>query len=184
DCVLVGIGTVLRDDPQLTVRLVAGASPRRAILDSAARLPLTAQVLGTDAATTVLTTDRSSANRRAELRDAGASVEVVATGNDGVDIAAALERLGQSGVRSLLVEGGAKVITSMLAAGVVDRMIVAVSPWIIGAGTEAVRDLGVSRITDGIRLVNRSVHAVGDDVLLAGDIDPASTDAANGFRDL
>jgi RibD domain-containing protein len=55
DCVLVGIGTVMQDDPQLTVRLVAGASPRRAVLDSTARMPLTAQALGTDAATIVLT---------------------------------------------------------------------------------------------------------------------------------
>jgi riboflavin-specific deaminase-like protein len=171
DCVLVGIGTVMQDDPQLTVRLVAGASPRRAVLDSTARLPLRAQALGTDAATTVLTTERASASRRAALRDAGARVEVVASGDDGVDVTAALERLGHSGVRSVLVEGGARVITSMLTAGVVDRMIVAVSPLIIGSGIEAVRDLGVSRVTDAIHLVNRSVHPVGDDVLLAWDID-------------
>src|SRR5262249_10487110 len=119
DCVLVGIGTVMQDDPQLTVRLVAGASPRRAVLDSTARMPLTAQALGADAATTVLTTERASESRRVALRDAGARVEIIASGDDGVDIVAALERLGQSGVRSVLVEGGAKVITSMLAAGVV-----------------------------------------------------------------
>jgi 3,4-dihydroxy 2-butanone 4-phosphate synthase/GTP cyclohydrolase II len=171
DCVLVGIGTVMQDDPQLTVRLVAGASPRRAVLDSTARTPLTAQALGADAATIVLTTERASEHRRAALRAAGARVEVVASGDDGVDVAAALKRLSQSGIRSVLVEGGAKVITSMLSAGVVDRMIVAVSPLIIGTGTEAVRDLGVSRITDGIHLVNRSMHPVGDDVLLAWDVD-------------
>jgi riboflavin biosynthesis pyrimidine reductase len=119
----------------------------------------------------VLTTERASASRRAALRDAGARVEVVASGDDGVDVTAALERLGHSGVRSVLVEGGARVITSMLTAGVVDRMIVAVSPLIIGSGIEAVRDLGVSRVTDAIHLVNRSVHPVGDDVLLAWDID-------------
>jgi riboflavin biosynthesis pyrimidine reductase len=68
------------------------------------------------------------------------------------------------------VEGGARVITSMLAARVVDRIIVAVAPLIIGSGTEAVRELGVTRIMDGIRLVNRSVYPVADDVLLAWDI--------------
>src|SRR5262249_23124816 len=107
DCVLVGIGTVMQDDPLLTVRLVAGASPGRAALAAAARMPLTAHALGADAATTVLTTERASARRRAALRDAGARVEVIAGGDDGVDIAAALERLGQSGIRSVLVEGGA-----------------------------------------------------------------------------
>ncbi len=170
DCVLVGIGTVMQDNPQLTVRMVAGASPIRVILDSTARVPLTAQVLGADAATTVLTTDRASAERCTALRRVGARVEIVESGADGVDLPAALDRLRRSGVRSLLVEGGARVITSMLAAGVVDRIIVAVSPLIIGAGTEAVRGLGVTRIADGIRLVNRSMLPVGDDVLLAWDV--------------
>ena len=70
------------------------------------------------------------------------------------------------------MEGGARVITSMLAAGVVDRLIVGVAPVIIGQGTEAVGPLGVTRVTDGIRLVHRSVHTAGDDVLLAWDVAP------------
>jgi GTP cyclohydrolase II len=177
DCVLVGIGTVMQDDPQLTVRMVPGASPIRVILDSTARMPLTAQALGAEAATTVLTTDRSSDERRTALRRVGARVEIVESSADGVDLPAALDRLRRSGVRTMLVEGGARVITSMLAGGVVDRIIVAVSPLIIGAGTEAVRDLGVTRIADGIRLVNRSMHAVGDDVLLAWDVAPPRADA-------
>jgi riboflavin biosynthesis pyrimidine reductase len=74
------------------------------------------------------------------------------------------------GTASLLVEGGARVITSMLAAGLVDRLIVGVAPVIIGEGTEAVGPLGVTRVADGIRLVNRSLHTVGDDVLLAWDV--------------
>jgi 3,4-dihydroxy 2-butanone 4-phosphate synthase/GTP cyclohydrolase II len=170
DCILVGIGTVLQDDPRLTVRMVPGVSPTRVVLDSTARVPVTANVLSSEAPTTVLTTDRSSAGRRAALRDSGARVEVVSAGQDGVDLRAALGCLHHSGVRSVLVEGGARVITSMLAARVVDRIIVAVAPLIIGSGTEAVRELGVTRIMDGIRLVNRSVYPVADDVLLAWDI--------------
>jgi 3,4-dihydroxy 2-butanone 4-phosphate synthase/GTP cyclohydrolase II len=182
DCVLVGIGTVIQDDPQLTVRMVAGASPMRVILDSTARIPATAKVLGTEAATTVITTDRACEERQMGLRRVGARVEVVEGGADGVDLPAALSRLRHSGIRSMLVEGGAKVITSMLAAGVVDRMIVAVSPLIIGTGTEAVGGLGVTRISDGIRLVNRSMHAVGDDVLLAWDVAAPREDAIGSLR--
>jgi riboflavin biosynthesis pyrimidine reductase len=78
--------------------------------------------------------------------------------------------LGEFGVRTLLVEGGSRVLTSLLAAGFVDRLVVSVSPTIIGSGTEAVGQLGTRRIAEGLRLANRSVHLAGDDVLLAWDL--------------
>jgi GTP cyclohydrolase II len=77
DAVLVGVGTVMTDDPLLTVRLVAGASPLRVVLDSTLRLPPTAQILGPDAATTVITTRRASAGRRTALHERGVRVHVV-----------------------------------------------------------------------------------------------------------
>ena len=101
---------------------------------------------------------------------------MVTAGPGGVELAAALAVLRASGTESLLVEGGAGVITSMLAAGVVDRLVVAIAPVVIGAGVEAVGPLGVTRISDGIGLVNRSIHLVGADVLLAGDVDPQRGD--------
>jgi GTP cyclohydrolase II len=170
DAVMVGIGTVERDDPQLTVRMVAGSSPMRVVLDATARLPASARILEADAATTVLTTGRSPTERRDALARRGVRVEVVPESAQGVDLPAALAALARMGTASLLVEGGARVITSMLGAGLVDRLIVGVAPVIIGQGTEAVGALGVTRVTDGIRLVNRSIHAVGDDVLLAWDV--------------
>jgi 3,4-dihydroxy 2-butanone 4-phosphate synthase/GTP cyclohydrolase II len=172
DSVLVGIGTVIQDDPELTVRMVAGASPRRVVLDTSLRLPMTAKILNQDAATTVITTDRSDEARRAWLRRQGVRVEVVAEDAGQVDLRAALATLRASGIESVLVEGGAGVITALLAAGLVDRIIVAVAPIVIGSGTQAVEQLGVTRVADGIRLVNRSMVAVGDDILLAYDVAP------------
>jgi GTP cyclohydrolase II len=170
DAVLVGVGTVLQDDPQLTVRMVPGASPLRVILDSTLRVPARAKILGSDAATTILTTDRSDPGRRRALRARHLGVRVLPAGAYGVDVGPALGALRGSGIETLLVEGGARVITSLLRAGVVDRLIVAVAPTIIGQGTEAVGPLGVTSVADGIRLVNRSMHVLGDDVLLAGNI--------------
>ncbi|MDP8957918.1 MAG: GTP cyclohydrolase II RibA [Actinomycetota bacterium] len=170
DAVLVGIGTVLRDDPELTVRRVPGASPLRVVLDSTLRVPPSARVLGPGAATLVLTTERSRPSSRSALRAEGVGVRVVRSGPGGVDVEAALDVLAEAGVRSLLVEGGAKVITSMLAAGVVDRLIVGVAPRIIGSGTEAVGDLGTARLADGMRLANRAVHVTPEDVLMAFDV--------------
>ena len=101
-------------------------------------------------------------------------VQVLPSGAHGVDVGAALGALRRAGVETLLVEGGARVITSLLSAGVVDRLIVAVAPTIIGQGTEAVGPLGITSIADGIRLVNRSMHVVGDDVVLSWDVSPAA----------
>ncbi len=170
DAVMVGIGTVLHDDPQLTVRLVPGNSPLRVVLDSRLRLPLSARLLDDDASTLVLTTDRSSATRLAAVRSRGAGVRLLPAGPGGVDVAAALRLLREQGVHSLLVEGGAKVITGLLAGGFADRVIVGLAPKIVGAGTEAVGDLGVRSVRDGIRLANRSLHVLADDVLLAWDV--------------
>ncbi|MDQ4005175.1 MAG: GTP cyclohydrolase II RibA [Actinomycetota bacterium] len=174
DAVMVGVGTVVSDDPQLTVRLVPGASPVRVVLDSSLRIPLEAAVLQPDAGTIVLTTAAASTERRAALRDAGAAVEIVVPAPAGVDLAEALRALRGRGIRTLLVEGGSRLITSLLAADVVDRVIVGIAPTILGAGTDAVGDLGVSRIAEGVRLANTAVYVAGDDVILAGDVDRAA----------
>jgi 3,4-dihydroxy 2-butanone 4-phosphate synthase/GTP cyclohydrolase II len=170
DGVMVGIGTVVQDDPQLTVRMVAGASPIRIVLDSTLRVAPSAKVLDADASTIVLTTALSEPERRDELRRRGARVEVVA-GRDGhVDLRCALAALRHMGVESVLVEGGSRVITSLLAGHLVDRMIVSLSPIVIGTGTQAVNSLGITQVADGIRLAHRTVVPVGDDLLLAGDV--------------
>lgn len=172
DSVLVGVGTVLRDDPELTVRMVAGASPMRAVLDTHLRLPLDAKILATDAATTVFTTECSAPERRAALRDRGIRVEVVNLEDGRVSVREALARMRDTGVESVVVEGGAEVITSLLAAGVVDRVIIGIAPVLIGAGTDAVNSLGIDTIAAGIRLENRIVLPLGNDVIVAGDVVP------------
>ena len=173
DAVLVGVGTVVRDDPQLTARMVPGASPVRVVVDSTLRLPPSARVLAADASTTVITTDRSAPERRAELREQGVTVHVVAADHGRVDLRAGLAALRAGGIEVVLVEGGSGIITGLLRARLVDRVIAAIAPLIIGEGTPAVADLGVDRVAAGIRLANRSIVPVGDDVLLAWDVGPA-----------
>jgi GTP cyclohydrolase II len=170
DAVLVGVGTVLADDPRLTVRMVPGNSPIRVVLDSRLRTPDDARAFSHDAATTIVTTSASSAERRAELRRRGVSVVVVPAGSHGVDLGAALDALLGDGIRSVLVEGGARVITSFLSLGLADRLVVGIAPRVLGSGTEAVRDLGITEVASSIRIEHRAVHVVGDDVLIAGDL--------------
>jgi 3,4-dihydroxy 2-butanone 4-phosphate synthase/GTP cyclohydrolase II len=174
DAVLVGAGTMLQDDPQLTVRMVPGASPLRVVLDSTLRTPLTANVLSDDAATLIVCRPDADPARRRELASTSVMVRDVAAGPEGLRIMDVLRLLRSLGVASLLVEGGGRVITSMLRSGAVDRVVLSVSPTIIGAGVDAVGPLGISRVDEGIRLVNRSVYLAGDDVLFGFDVEDRS----------
>ena len=170
DAVLVGVGTAIVDDPQLTVRMVPGSSPLRVVLDSTLRLPSTARVLDDGAGTVVVTTEASSEERRAVFRSRAVGVQVVEPSPRGVDLASALRTLRALGVSSLLVEGGARVITSFFAERLVDRLVVGIAPTIMGTGIEAVGDLGVARVAESLHLANRSVHQAGGDLLVAADV--------------
>jgi diaminohydroxyphosphoribosylaminopyrimidine deaminase/5-amino-6-(5-phosphoribosylamino)uracil reductase len=100
-------------------------------------------------------------------------VEVVREAADGIDLADGLARLLSLGVRCALVEGGSRIITSALRERLADRLVVAVAPLLLGTGTDAVGDLGASAVRDGLRLRNQTVHQLGPDLVVAGDLDSA-----------
>jgi len=170
DAVLVGSQTAACDDPQLTVRLVPGASPIRVLLDSTLRTPPAAKILDDDAMTIVYCRRPANRVRRSVLEAAGVSVREVAGASEGLALTHVLADLRADGVRSLMVEGGSKVITSLIRERLVDRLVVSISPIVVGAGIEAVGDLGLDCIADGLQLVNRHVALADGDVLLAWDV--------------
>ena len=171
DAVVVGANTVIRDDPQLTVRAVAGASPIRVVIDTRLRAPATARLFEDDGSTLVVTTQMSDAAKRESLQRDGVAVEVVDAVGGRVDVGAALARLRERGMHTVLVEGGAELITSLLSAGVVDRLVVSIAPIVLGSGVEAVGDLGIRRVTDAVTLANVVTTQVGGDIVLAGDVE-------------
>jgi 3,4-dihydroxy 2-butanone 4-phosphate synthase/GTP cyclohydrolase II len=171
DGVLVGVGTVLSDDPHLTVPGIPGRSPARVILDTRLRSPLTAAAFSPDAPTYVMTTAHAGQQRK-RLALAGRRIAVrdVRPGPAGLDVRAVLRQLHTEGVRSIIVEGGARVIASMLAAGAADRVIVSISPRILGRGTHILDGPTREQIADAVRLDDHSVHLVGDTIIVAADI--------------
>ena len=171
DAVLVGIGTVLADDPKLTVRLVAGESPLRIVVDSRLRTPPDANVLVTsDARTIVATTALASDARAAAIRARGADVlRVKADANGQVDLRDLLARLRADGIRTLLVEGGRGIITSALRERLVDRLTVCIAPKVIGEGIAAVGDLHIDRLRDAITFERAGFIACGGDVVFYGE---------------
>jgi GTP cyclohydrolase II len=134
DGVLVGINTVLSDDPQLTVRLVPGNSPQPIVLDSRLRFPPSARLLRPPCVPPIIaTTTDACVRREAQLREAGATIVRVRSLRGGfIDLRDLLARLDALGIRSLMVEGGAHVITSFLASNIVDKLIVTIVPQVVG----------------------------------------------------
>ncbi len=170
DAVLVGIGTVLADDPQLTVRLVRGRDPIRVVLDSGLRIPLGSKVLqrghgGPE--TWVVTTRRCDRQKARELQGIGARLIESLQGPDGeVDLRDMLRNLALSGVSSVLVEGGGRVITSFLKARLAHRLVCFVAPMVLGSGKSAVRSLEIARVEEALRLNPLRVRRVGPDLMI------------------
>jgi 3,4-dihydroxy 2-butanone 4-phosphate synthase/GTP cyclohydrolase II len=137
DAILVGIRTVLADDPSLTVRLVSGRHPQPVVLDSCLRMPLDARLVRSDAAHRpacwVASTGQADVGREQALVSRGVTVfRFPADANGWVPLLPLLAMLARMGIRSLMVEGGARVLSSFLRARLADRLVVTVAPCIVG----------------------------------------------------
>jgi len=176
DAVLVGVGTVLADDPQLTVREVEGRQPRRIVLDSLGRTPPHARVLDDATPTIVCVTDAAPQANLTALRDAGAEILVLPAGQKGkIDLSALKRTLGglPFPITALLVEGGPQVITAFLDAGEADRIACFIAPIVMGVGLDAVGDLQILQLPDAIRLCDVAVETIAPDTLVMGEIEGA-----------
>ncbi len=172
DAVLVGVGTVLADDPRLTCRLPGGRNPMRIVVDSYLRTPPGARVVAeaTDTQTLVVTTTAAPAGRVELLRRAGVEVMVQGGPATRVSLRPLLEELGLRGILSVLVEGGGTVNASALADGLVDKVIALIAPRLIG-GTNAPTPVDGKGITAGAgstRLHDVRLSQLGEDVAIEG----------------
>jgi len=167
DAVMVGVGTALADNPELTVRLVSGRNPVRVIVDSKLRIPTSARVLtdGAVSQTLIATTESADSERVREIENLGAEVIRLPETDSGVDLTALLEKLSQRGINSVLVEGGHRIITSLLALRMLDRLVVIIAPQIIGKGIEAVGNLDISQVADAITFASLEITKLGPDVV-------------------
>jgi len=170
DAILVGINTVLRDDPELSCRLPECDSPLRVVLDSQLRLPRSSTIVRTAGTyrTLVFAADDLNGHvneTRTALETHAIEVCHVRHTEHGLDIHHILEELAQRGVRSLFVEGGSGVITSFLREGCVDKIVTVTAPLVIGGGIHAVGSLGTTSLEHARRFKPVRCEQMGDDLV-------------------
>lgn len=175
DAVLVGISTVLADDPRLTARGVGTARtdrPVKVIVDSRLRTPPHARCLSrvSPAPTWIATTAGASAGRAKRLTSRGAEILRFASRQGRVPLRQLLRRLADRGIQSVLIEGGGEILAGALRERLVDRLAIFIAPTVIGgrAAPGSVGGEGVKRLLHAVRLEEMSVRWIGGDLLVEG----------------
>ena len=168
DAVLVGIGTVLKDDPSLTARLAKGRNPARVILDSKLRTPFNSKIAKKARSTkTIIITGKNTPGRKIrKFEKKGIKFLISSNPKRGnISIDAAIRLLYKNGMKKILVEGGRDIITSFLRAGLADRIIAVISPKILGNGKESIGELGIKNIKGALKIKPEKIIKAGGDLI-------------------
>ena len=167
DAILVGVGTVLSDDPELTTRRTCGKSPLRIILDTRLSMPSSARVLKSGCL--LLTCGGAAADKKKALEDAGAEVYSLPPDKSGrIDLRAALSVIAERGVRSLMVEGGPTVLSAFMEAELCDSLALFIAPSVMGEGPGLGDGLRFDFMENVVKLREVCVRRMGADVLVEG----------------
>jgi riboflavin-specific deaminase-like protein len=165
DAVVVGVGTVAADNPQLTVRRVAGPNPARVVIDPRGRLPADRKIFAADGAKQfVVTSDEQSPDARA-----GVELIPLPCREGRIAPAAILSALAARGMRRILIEGGGHTISAFLQAGCLDRLHVVIAPVIIGAGTASLNLAPITHMAEALR-PDVATHRLGPEILFDCDL--------------
>lgn len=171
DTVMVGVGTVLADDPSLTVRDIDGCDPLRIVVDSRLRTPASAKILAGGTAI-VATTHHAGSDAKDRIEQTGAEVWIVEDDGDGrVSLSALMKRLGERSVISVFCEGGGVLAGSLLRDRLVDKVIFTMASKLLGDGLRAVSGAGIASLDDAVSLKDTEVETLGGDIIVTGYID-------------
>jgi len=171
DGVMVGANTVIRDNPQLTVRLVEGRNPVRVVVDGSLKIPLNAKVLDVGVAPTIIVTSSAADTGKIDqLRRLGVDIVIIESESTQVDMSKALKILYEKNLRDLLVEGGGTLLWSLTSQRLVDEFRITVSPYVIGGrnSVSLVGGEGFGNSSEWLRLklVSHKVCECGDEIHL------------------
>ncbi len=168
DMVAVGAGTVIADDPALTVRHVRGPDPRALVVSGRLSCPPEAQLFSR--AGTVLATSARDAQQIARFSASGTDVWSFEALDGQIDLTELVQKAGEEMITSLLIEGGRSLASAALRAGIVDEVMIYVAPRLMGEGVASIGDLGVNVVDESVQLVDISTRRLGDDILYTGKV--------------
>ncbi len=172
DAILVGINTVLKDNPSLTARIPKGRDPVRVVVDSTLRIPVNAKIITqkSPARTMIATLANAQKTKIEKLQHAGAEVLFVKERKGRVDLRDLMKKLGARGVMSVLIEGGAEVHASAIASGIADKLVAFIAPMLMTGRDSLCSIGGVSpkKLSMAIRLHDVSIRHIGGDFMIEG----------------
>jgi diaminohydroxyphosphoribosylaminopyrimidine deaminase/5-amino-6-(5-phosphoribosylamino)uracil reductase len=168
DAVMVGINTVMRDNPLLDSRLVKGKNPIKIIVDSTLKIPEKSKVLKDPSKVIIATTKKAPKKKIDKLHQKGVTVLVLKPKQGLVDLKELMKELGKSEITSVMIEGGAELSGSAIKEGVADKLLIFTAPKIIGNGLGAIKNLGINKVNKAIKLKNISTRNCGKDLLVEG----------------
>ena len=173
NCIMVGLGTVLADDPELTVRHVRGRNPLRVVADSPGKTPPDCRLVKTarEVPTIVATVRNAPADWAAKLEKARVEVLRLPSKKGELNLEALMRTLSGRGVTTVFCEGGARLSGALIKEGLADRLVIFVAPKLCLDGLAPLAAPGIKKMCDAVQLKNFATRKIGDDLLIQADID-------------
>ncbi len=170
DAVLVGAGTVKKDNPSLTVRLTEGRNPKKIVIDDKLSLPVDSKIFsGGENSLIIITSEKSLGKRKKvnKIFSKGADILFIKeTESGGIELKSALRELAKKNITSVLVEGGSKIFTSFINQNLFDELLFFIAPKLLGKGLPAVGDFGIKSVRKALKLQIHNVERLGEDILI------------------
>jgi len=169
DAVMIGSNTALKDNPQLTTRLVKGRNPIKIVVDSMLKLPLSANIVKNEPTRLIMVTSKKAPKAKIKkFQQKGAHILIVDTIKGKISLQELMKELGKREISSILIEGGAELNAEAIKTRIVDKVFFFISPRLIGGGLSALGDLGITKVDGSIKLKNLNYKQIGRDILLEG----------------
>ena len=166
DAVMVGLNTVIRDNPELTPRLADGKDPMKIVVDSKLKMPKNSNLMKNPSKLIIATTSSAPKKEIEKLQQKGVSIIITKSKKGMVEIEDLMKQLGRHEITSVMIEGGSELNSSAIKEGVVDKILIFTAPKIIGNGLGAIGNLGINKIDKAINLKNPVTRKIGNDLLV------------------